>query len=122
MDDMIEPSISNASGAGMIGRDRTDRVSRRYDWLLKESESPYEWAFAWRTEVNRGGFRALALRSHGGADFFEEPSAPWPDPSRGGIDPCFVTPSVAPPYHQHSDFVGQDGDRGRENVFKRRCQ
>ena len=59
MDDMIEPSTSNASGAGMVGRDRTERVSRRYDWLLKEAESPYEWAFAWRTEVNRGGFRAV---------------------------------------------------------------
>ena len=59
MDDMIEPSTSNASGAGMIGRDRTNRVSRRYDWLLKEAASPYEWAFAWRTEVNRGGFRAV---------------------------------------------------------------
>ena len=114
MDDMIEPSTSNASGAGMIGRDRTDRVARRYSWLFKEAESPYEWAFAWRTEVNRGGFRA--------ADFLEEPSAPWPDPSRGGTDPCPVTPSVAPPYHQHPDFLGQDGDRGRENVFERRCQ
>ena len=67
MDDMIEPGNSNASGAGMIRRDRTD-------------------------------------------------------PARDGIDPCRVTPSVAPPYHQHPDFVGRDGDPGRKNVLERRCQ
>lgn len=41
------------------GRDRIDRVAARYQRLLDEAESPHEWAFAWRTEVNRGGFRAV---------------------------------------------------------------
>ena len=38
---------------------RTKKVVTRYKRLLKEAASPHEWAFAWRTEINRGGFRAV---------------------------------------------------------------
>ena len=38
---------------------RTERVTNRYKKLLKESESPHEWSYAWRREINRGGFRAV---------------------------------------------------------------
>jgi coenzyme F420 hydrogenase subunit beta len=38
---------------------RTERVAERYKRLLRESESPHEWAYAWRREINRGGFRAV---------------------------------------------------------------
>ena len=42
---------------------RTDakarRVSERYHRLLEEARDPNEWAYAWRTELNRGGFRAV---------------------------------------------------------------
>lgn len=40
-------------------KERVTRVSERYQHLLQEAEDPHEWAFAWRTEVNRGGFRAV---------------------------------------------------------------
>lgn len=43
--------------------ERTDpvarRVTERYRRLLEESDDPNEWAYAWRTELNRGGFRAV---------------------------------------------------------------
>jgi coenzyme F420 hydrogenase subunit beta len=38
---------------------RTRRVSERYHRLLDEAAEPHEWAYAWRSEVNRGGFRAV---------------------------------------------------------------
>ena len=38
---------------------RAVRVRNRYHDLLKESADPHEWAYAWRTELNRGGFRAV---------------------------------------------------------------
>ncbi len=42
-----------------------DPVSRqvisRYRRLLDEGADPHEWAFAWRTELNRGGFPAYEL-------------------------------------------------------------
>jgi coenzyme F420 hydrogenase subunit beta len=38
---------------------RTSRVNERYRRLLDEAEDPNEWAYAWRAELNRGGFRAL---------------------------------------------------------------
>ena len=40
-------------------KNRTDRVSARYKRLLQESEIPHECAYAWRREINRGGFRAV---------------------------------------------------------------
>ncbi len=39
--------------------ERTERASERYQHLLHGAKDPHEWAFAWRTEVNRGGFRAV---------------------------------------------------------------
>ena len=39
--------------------ERVDRVSDRYKQLLDQADDSHEWAFAWRTEVNRGGFRAV---------------------------------------------------------------
>jgi coenzyme F420 hydrogenase subunit beta len=38
---------------------RTRRVSERYHRLLVGSDDANEWAYAWRSEVNRGGFRAV---------------------------------------------------------------
>lgn len=39
--------------------ERVGRVSERYKGLLDQADDAHEWAFAWRTEVNRGGFRAV---------------------------------------------------------------
>ncbi len=36
-----------------------ERVRARYRTLLDEALDPNEWAYAWRTELNRGGFRAV---------------------------------------------------------------
>jgi coenzyme F420 hydrogenase subunit beta len=56
----VPAPLSTDSGTqATLGRDRTDRVLNRYTRLLKDAGSPHEWAFAWRTEVNRGGFRAV---------------------------------------------------------------
>lgn len=35
------------------------RVQERYRLLLKTATDPNEWAYAWRTELNRGGFPAV---------------------------------------------------------------
>ena len=35
------------------------RVAERYRRLIDEGADPGEWAYAWRTELNRGGFRAV---------------------------------------------------------------
>ena len=37
------------------------QVISRYEHLLDENADPHEWAFAWRTELNRGGFPAYEL-------------------------------------------------------------
>ncbi len=37
---------------------RVERVRARYRRLLEEADDPHEWAYAWRSEINRGGFRA----------------------------------------------------------------
>jgi coenzyme F420 hydrogenase subunit beta len=45
-----------------IERDpQSERVCQRYRALMEEGADPHEWAFAWRTELNRGGFRASDL-------------------------------------------------------------
>ena len=42
--------------------DRTSiEVIERYKRLLEENADPNEWAFAWRTELNRGGFPAYEM-------------------------------------------------------------
>ena len=38
---------------------RTQSVLARYRSYLEEGADPREWAYAWRTEINRGGFRAV---------------------------------------------------------------
>ncbi|MCP4982716.1 MAG: 4Fe-4S dicluster domain-containing protein [Gammaproteobacteria bacterium] len=38
---------------------RLERVVKRYRQLIEKADSPHEWAFAWRTEINRGGFRTV---------------------------------------------------------------
>jgi coenzyme F420 hydrogenase subunit beta len=38
---------------------RVERVRARYHRLLGQALDPNEWAYAWRTELNRGGFRAV---------------------------------------------------------------
>ena len=35
----------------------TAQVDARYKSLIAEGADPHEWAFAWRTEINRGGFK-----------------------------------------------------------------
>jgi coenzyme F420 hydrogenase subunit beta len=39
----------------------SSQVLDRYGQLLKDNADPNEWAFAWRTELNRGGFPAYEL-------------------------------------------------------------
>ena len=34
-------------------------VKKRYHDMLAEGVDPYEWAYAWRSEINRGGFKAV---------------------------------------------------------------
>ncbi|MEQ9618041.1 MAG: Coenzyme F420 hydrogenase/dehydrogenase, beta subunit C-terminal domain [Deltaproteobacteria bacterium] len=34
-------------------------VQRKYHEMLEEGVDPYEWAYAWRSEINRGGFKAV---------------------------------------------------------------
>lgn len=38
---------------------RAAAVQARYRRLLEEAGDPHEWAYAWRSEINRGGFRAV---------------------------------------------------------------
>ncbi|MEE8371425.1 MAG: coenzyme F420 hydrogenase/dehydrogenase beta subunit N-terminal domain-containing protein, partial [Sphingomonadales bacterium] len=40
---------------------RSQQVIERFRNLLKEDADPHEWAFSWRTELNRGGFPAVDL-------------------------------------------------------------
>ena len=37
----------------------THEVTGRYTRLLEEGADPNEWAYAWRSEFNRGGFKAV---------------------------------------------------------------
>ena len=39
--------------------DLTKQVQKRYHALLEEGADPNEWAYAWRSEYNRGGFKAV---------------------------------------------------------------
>ncbi len=34
-------------------------VQERYRHMLDQDVDPYEWAYAWRSEINRGGFKAV---------------------------------------------------------------
>ena len=40
-------------------QDLTKEVQDRYHRLLDEGADPNEWAYAWRSEYNRGGFKAV---------------------------------------------------------------
>ena len=40
-------------------QDLTKEVQDRYHRLLEEGADPNEWAYAWRSEYNRGGFKAV---------------------------------------------------------------
>ena len=40
-------------------QDLTKQVQDRYHRLLDEGADPNEWAYAWRSEYNRGGFKAV---------------------------------------------------------------
>jgi len=47
---------------GSMRRDEVSReVLERYQNMLGDDVDPREWAFAWRTELNRGGFPAYQL-------------------------------------------------------------
>ncbi len=39
----------------------TEEVRRRYRTLIEEGGDPNEWAYAWRSEYNRGGFKAVDM-------------------------------------------------------------
>jgi coenzyme F420 hydrogenase subunit beta len=38
---------------------KVGEVTKNYHTLLTEADDPHEWAYSWRTEINRGGFRAV---------------------------------------------------------------
>ena len=42
-----------------MSQDLTKEVQERYHRLLDEGADPNEWAYAWRSEYNRGGFKAV---------------------------------------------------------------
>jgi coenzyme F420 hydrogenase subunit beta len=46
-------------GSDMRDDDITRSVEQRYHEMLEQDVNPYEWAYAWRSELNRGGFRAV---------------------------------------------------------------
>ncbi|NNL85367.1 MAG: 4Fe-4S binding protein [Myxococcales bacterium] len=39
--------------------DRPEEIKARYRSLVESGEDPGDWAYAWRSELNRGGFRAV---------------------------------------------------------------
>lgn len=41
--------------------EKSRQVIDRYRGLLKDADDHHEWAFSWRTELNRGGFPAVDL-------------------------------------------------------------
>lgn len=41
--------------------ERSQQVIERYRSLLEDDSDTHEWAFSWRTELNRGGFPAVDL-------------------------------------------------------------
>ena len=43
--------------------DLTKEVRRRYQKLIEEGADPNEWAYSWRSEYNRGGFKAVDMLS-----------------------------------------------------------
>ncbi|MCL1599580.1 MAG: Coenzyme F420 hydrogenase/dehydrogenase, beta subunit C-terminal domain [Actinomycetia bacterium] len=47
------------SGSPVRTDARSMRVSERYRSLRDGGADPHEWAYAWRRELNRGGFRAV---------------------------------------------------------------
>jgi coenzyme F420 hydrogenase subunit beta len=40
---------------------KSAEIIDRYEDLIASDADPHEWAFSWRTELNRGGFRAVDL-------------------------------------------------------------
>ena len=42
-----------------FGSKTAGAVHERYHRPLKTAADPHEWAYAWRTELNRGGFPAV---------------------------------------------------------------
>ena len=57
---MSDDSITKSgSGNGSAMDPKTEAVLARYRSYLQDEVDPREWAYAWRTEINRGGFRAV---------------------------------------------------------------
>jgi len=54
------PTPERSANAKSLDKASTE-VIERYRRLLDEGADPNEWAFAWRTELNRGGFPAYEL-------------------------------------------------------------
>ncbi|MFQ5793885.1 MAG: Coenzyme F420 hydrogenase/dehydrogenase, beta subunit C-terminal domain [Candidatus Bipolaricaulia bacterium] len=54
--------MDNESPEGIIddqGKDLSKVVQARYRAMVDGDANPHEWAHAWRSEVNRGGFKAV---------------------------------------------------------------
>ncbi|MFQ5555527.1 MAG: Coenzyme F420 hydrogenase/dehydrogenase, beta subunit C-terminal domain [Acidimicrobiia bacterium] len=51
--------VSNTPRGAVSPDAAVERVQDRYRTLLAEGADPHEWPYAWRTELNRGGFRAV---------------------------------------------------------------
>ena len=55
MSQFVTPTTSTTASRDGVTR----RVRERYRALLADGADPHEWSYAWRTELNRGGFRAV---------------------------------------------------------------
>lgn len=55
------PVPEKAVGQRQVHDSRSIEVIERYRRVLEEGADPNEWAFAWRTELNRGGFPAYEM-------------------------------------------------------------
>lgn len=51
-------------GLDMRDDDITRTVQHRYHQMLEQNVDPYEWAYAWLSELNRGGFKAVDFLMH----------------------------------------------------------
>ena len=54
---MSDDTMSNDGSADIDPK--TEAVLARYRSYLQDDVDPREWPYAWRTEINRGGFRAV---------------------------------------------------------------
>lgn len=58
-DDVTQTTAPRPAPGSPRADEKALRVGRRYRRLLEEGVNPHELPYAWRTELNRGGFRAV---------------------------------------------------------------